>query len=339
MLATRPIPASASNANRAPAVANRAPFAVDRMTAAPNPRPPLEAEIMLAPEPAPPSLPKAFFISAHPRSGTNWLGCLMHLHRRVACWGEFTFHDVFAGVQQLVTAPGRAARVDPPKSVAVRGFQRFVRECMASLEPRKPGVEWVGDHTPRRLRLFLPGAAYIVLFRDGRDVLVSWTFNALARREAWVVPDAIKPMFESQLAAFDRGDNMLAAAALLDHEPWVRHVARQWASHVRDDLDAIARFDRGQLIGTVARIRYEELHADLETQRRRLYAFLGLDSLDAEPVSDATRTSTTFVKEEDPTSHYRRGVVGDWKDKLTPRAVRWVHDEAGTELAELAYDT
>lgn len=306
---------------------------------APNPRPPLEAELMSAPEPSTAVLPKPFFISAHPRSGTNWLGCLMHLHRRVACWGEFTFHDVFAGVQQLVTGPGRAARVDPPKAVALRGFQRFVRECMASFEARKPGALWVGDHTPRRLRLFLPGAAYVVLFRDGRDVLVSWTFNALARRETWVVPDAIRPRFDRALAGFvgDTGAQLAAAGTLLDDEAWVRHVARQWASHVRDDLDAIARFGRGQLVGSVARVRYEDLHADAEGERRRLYAFLGLDPKDAEPVGDSTRTSTTFVTREDPASHYRRGIVGDWKHKLTPRAVRWAHEEAGTELADLGY--
>lgn len=326
MLSTR------TNPSPRPMPASVSPVAV-------NPRPLLEAELMSAPEPAPANLPKPFFISAHPRSGTNWLGCLMHLHRRVACWGEFTFHDVFAGVQQLVTAPGRAARVDPPKGVALRGFQRYVRECMASLEPRKPGAAWVGDHTPRRLRLFLPGAAYIVLFRDGRDVLVSWTFNALARRETWVVPDAIRPRFDRAVSAFagDSRAQLAAAAALLDDEAWVRHVARQWASHVRDDLDAVARFERGQLVGSIARVRYEDLHADAEGERRRLYEFLGLDPADAEPIGDATRTSTTFVRQEDPASHYRRGKVGDWKEKLSPRAVRWAHEEAGTELADLGY--
>lgn len=313
-------------------VAGRAPLT-------PSPRPILEAQLAQHPEPAKPGEPRPFFISAHPRSGTNWLGCLMHLHRKISCTGEFTFHDVFAGVQQLVNAPGRAARFEPTKTTALKGFQRFVRDCMTSLESRKPGAACVGDHTPRRLRVFLPGAAHIVLFRDGRDIAVSWTFNALARKELWVVPDAIKPFFEQQLAAFANGaEGMMAAgAAMLAHEPWVRHIARQWAQHVRDDLDAVARLSGGDLSGTVATIRYEDLHTSLESERTRLYRFLGLDPADAEPVSDQTRTSTAFVKEEDPASHYRRGRVGDWKDKLSPRAVRWVEEEAGTELADLKY--
>jgi len=316
-----------------------APRADIRTPLIPNPRPILESELAKFPEPAKPGEPRPFFISAHPRSGTNWLGCLMHLHSKIACTGEFTFHDVFAGVQQLVTAPGRAARFEPTKTIALKGFQRFVRDCMSSLEARKPGATWVGDHTPRRLRVFLPDAAHIVLFRDGRDIAVSWTFNALARRELWVVPEAIKPFFEQQLAEFAKGPAGMKAAgvAMLNHEGWVRHIARQWAQHVRDDLDAVQRFGRGDLWGTVFTVRYEDLHADIEGQRRRLYEFLGLKPADADPVSDATRTSTTFVKEEDPTSHYRRGRVGDWKDKLSPRAVRWVEEEAGTELAELNY--
>lgn len=318
-----------------------APRAGIRAPLTPSPRPILEAELAKFPEPAKPGEPRPFFISAHPRSGTNWLGCLMNLHRKIACTGEFTFHDVFAGVQQLVNAPGRAARFEPTKTVALKSFQRFVRDCMTSLQSRNPRATRVGDHTPRRLRVFLPGAYYIILFRDGRDIAVSWTFNALARKELWVVPDVIKPFFEQQLATFAKGaDGMKSAgAALLEHEPWVRHIARQWAQHVRDDLDAHSRFYSGELIGSVEIVRYEDLHTSIESSRERMYALLGLDPADADPVSDQTRTSTTFVKEEDPASHYRRGRVGDWKDKLSPRAVRWVEEEAGTELAELNYTT
>ncbi|HPO93966.1 MAG TPA: hypothetical protein PL072_10895, partial [Phycisphaerales bacterium] len=40
---------------------------------------------------------------------------------------------------------------------------------------------------------------------------------------------------------------------------------------------------------------------------------------------------------EDPRSHYRRGQVGDWREKLTGAAAAWIEAEAGTELAFLGY--
>jgi hypothetical protein len=303
--------------------------------AAANPRPALEAD--LAKLPIDNSQPRLLFINAHPRSGTNWLGCLMHLHRHISCTGEFTFHDIFNGVQAFVHAPGRGGRFEPMRSTALVEFQRFIRACMEGLLERKPGATWVADHTPRRLRLLVPGASYIVLFRDPRDVLVSWTYNALARQEHWVVPESAKPAFESALARFVRGEAQEAGLDLLMHEGWVRHGARQWAAHVRDDLDGIHRIESGEFPARITTVRYEDLHADTEAERARLYSFLDLDPADAEPISEATRTSTSFIKTEDPASHYRKGQVGDWKEKLSARAACWVEEEAGNELTFLGY--
>jgi hypothetical protein len=309
-----------------------------RMLDAPALRPALEGDLAKLPPAG--GDPRLFFINAHPRSGTNWLGCIMNLHPAIACTGEFTFHDVFNGVQAFVNGPGRAARREPVRTAALHAFQRFVHDTMASLAATKENVLWVGDHTPRRVRFLVPGAAHIVLFRDGRDVLVSWTFNALARKEHWVVPAEIKPLFESEVARFSRGTEAQqeAGAAMLESEVWVRHVARQWASQVRDDLDAVARMNGGEFPGRITMVRYEDLHADIERERARLYRFLDLDAGDAPPVSDQTRTSTTFITTEDPASHYRRGRVGDWEERLSHRAVRCVEDEAGNELNCLGYE-
>ena len=294
-----------------------------------------------------------FFINAHPRSGTNWLGALMNLHPQVVCTGEFTFHDVFNGVQSMVTQPGRAAAREPARGAAIRGFTNLVRSCMESLATsggRAEAARVIGDHTPRRLRILVPDASYLVLFRDARDVVVSWTYNALARKEHWVVPTAARILFDHQLDRFasaalanDAAGQHQAAAAMLANEGWVRHVARQWASQVRDDLDGVSRLTSGELPGRVMTLRYEDLHADTEGVRAEVYHFLGVEARLARALGEAPNTLPGFgsrggaERPEDPRSHYRRGQVGDWREKLTGAAAGWIEAEAGTELAFLGY--
>jgi hypothetical protein len=174
---------------------------------------------------------------------------------------------------------------------------------------------------------------------------VSWTYNALARKEHWVVPAPVRPLFDQQLDRFtaatlanNADEQHRAAAELLGCEAWVRHVAQLWASHVRDDLDGIARIRSGELPGKATAIRYEDLHADTDAVRGDLYRFLGVDPKDAQPLGSGTNTLPGFQgRSEDPLSHYRRGQVGDWREKLTPQAAGWIAQEAGTELATLGY--
>lgn len=307
---------------------------------------------------------RLFFINAHPRSGTNWLGALMNLHPQITCTGEFTFHELFNAVQAMTTLPGKAAVREPARTTLLQHYTLAVRECMTAVptgvnsgyHDPAPGKVCFGDHTPRRLRILLPDASYIVLFRDGRDVLVSWTYNALARKEHWVVPPAIRTLFDQQLDRFtaatlanDTPGQHAAASAMLGNEVWVRHVARQWASHVRDDIDGIARLKSGELPGQVLPLRYEDLHADTDGVRAEAYGFLGVDPRHAAPLEQGSNTLPGFVgrvgaghdgtptRAEDPRSHYRRGQVGDWREKLSRQAVGWIEAEAGTELAFLGY--
>lgn len=314
----------------------------------PHPRPAFESLLASCEEAAEArGGPRHFFISAHPRSGTNWLGSLLNLHPRVLCVGEFTFHDVMNAMNAFVGAPGRAASREPARSAACASFRRLVRECLRSCGSIKPGATVIGDHTPRRLRVFLPDATYIALFRDGRDVVVSWTYNALARREEWVAPTAVKSAFSALVERFHAGGSAgakhEAAAELLNNEAWVRHSARVWAEQVIDDLDAVERIRDGRLPGRVEVVRYEDLHAETTRERDRLLKALGVDPAEAEPVGSQPRTAAGFGPEakasqwEDPTSHYRRGVVGDWREKLSQRAVGWVEGEAGIALAALGY--
>ncbi len=276
-----------------------------------------------------------FFVCGHPRSGTNWLSNLINLHPRACCHGEFHFHILRQAFDQFSQVRWHVAHKEPTRSVAEACFHDTVRRCLLSLKERNPRATAFGDHTPRRLREFVPGGRHLLITRDGRDVLVSWTYHLLRVGNAGVVQDNVRAAFDAQLVSVRRDDAAsieAAARSLLENEAWVRHYAAMWASHIRHDLDTIA--EQPEL--AVHRLTYERLHADTERERAEVYRFIGLDPGEAEPLSEKSKTNPGFSHHA-PTSFYRKGEVGDWKNHLAGENTRWFHEEAGRELQELGY--
>jgi hypothetical protein len=127
----------------------------------------------------------------------------------------------------------------------------------------------------------------------------------------------------------------LESPGLLGVEAWVRYHARRWAEQTGDDAAAIETARRS---GTpVLTVRYEDLHANTEGWRRRMYEFLGVSPGEAAPLSVKTRTAPGFPT-EDRTSFYRKGQVGDWKNFATTEFRRWFKEEAGEVLLAHGYE-
>lgn len=286
-----------------------------------------------------------FFVRGHPRSGTNWVGALLNLHPQVNCFGEFHFEDVRNAIDQLQAHPWQITSRQPLKKVMDDCFEDLVRRSILTLRERKPGARWLGDRTPRGLRVFLEHAPYFLIVRDGRDVLVSWTFHVLRMRphvvEA-VVPAEHRDGFLRLYRAFQADPQHFVSHPheLLSAEGWVRFVTARWANWIRADLasaETIRRGDEG-CRGRLMELRYEDLHADPESHRRRMYEFLGLNPAEALPMSAETKTTAGFER-EDPMSFWRHGQVGDWKKYRTPDADRWIKETAGQALIDLKYET
>jgi hypothetical protein len=285
-----------------------------------------------------------FFVRGHPRSGTNWVGALLNLHPNINCFGEFHFEDIRNAIDNLQSQPWQITARDPLKTVMDRCFEDMVKKSILTLVERKPQAYWVGDRTPRGLRVFVEHAPHFLIIRDGRDVLVSWTFHVLRMRPHVldvIVPPDIRPGFNNLYERFQADKEHFAKhpQELLSDEGWVRLIAGRWANWMRADGGAIDRIranDKGAQCPLMV-IRYEDLHADVEGGRRRMYEFLGEDPAKALPLSDESKTTAGFDK-EDPQSFWRHGQVGDWQKYTNNRFKRWFKEAAGEALIEQKYE-
>lgn len=283
---------------------------------------------------------KLFFVTGHARSGTNWLAALLMRHPSIHVDGEYYFQELKRGFDAFRHEPYHRAIREPVRTVAESCFQDTVRLCIAACAINFPDAQWVGDRTPRPLEVFLPGAPHFVITRDGRDVLVSLSILEIAvagpvfqRFAHCPVLTQLRQEFLSDKELFKKHPERL-----LTSEPFTRAIARYWADQVRHDHDTIEKIRRGDIDATVFSITYEELHADPEPHRSRMYQFLGLDPAGALPLTVESETLPGF-RAENHASDRRKGAVGDWHIYFTDTAKAWFKAEAGEALIRAGYES
>ena len=123
-------------------------------------------------------------------------------------------------------------------------------------------------------------------------------------------------------------------------EEWLRQAARNWRLLVGRAVE-----DGPALLGSdYTEVRYEDLLERPNEEVERLLGFLGVDtekSLVEHCVSSASFEKLSKGRErgqEDPTSFYRKGVAGDWKNLFNERDRQVYKEEAGELLIRLGYE-
>jgi hypothetical protein len=97
----------------------------------------------------------------------------------------------------------------------------------------------------------------------------------------------------------------------------------------------------------ILELKMEEVTADAGRVIPRIVSFLGLgpnDGLDQEAIAEIVERNRFEVKAgrppgtEDPHSHYRKGVAGDWVGHFTDRHVEYFKDRYNDVLLKLGYE-
>ncbi len=172
----------------------------------------------------------------------------------------------------------------------------------------------------------------VVVWRDGRDVMVSWYHQQLIPHQ-WNRLQVARSRRELPLDDYDDVYRNLPAfieyAFTRPHSPnfsWTDFV-RRW--HGRKGI---------------VNVRYEDLRRDAAGELRRVVSELTGEELSLERAAGIAdefsfeRQSGRRSGEEDKKSFLRKGVVGDWRAQFGP-AAREVFDRfAGEELILLGYE-
>jgi len=278
-----------------------------------------------------------FYLCGCWKSGTHWVQNILNLHPQVNMKGEYHFEVMLRALDRFTNPHWHVGHGPKARRVASRAMQNLVRRTMYATTRDRPEALWLGDRTPRHLREVLPGAPMLWLLRDGRDVLVSWSFHWLRVKNPRVFNARFKDQIEKFAPEFALHPDRFRdpETGLLGDDRWVRRTAREWAGYIRNDT---AQFAALTGAGTpVHRVGYEQLHASPHEGAAEMYRFLGLDPALAQPLSTETKTLPGF-KSENLKSATRKGETGDWRNYFNERISRIFKEEAGQALVDAGYE-
>lgn len=241
------------------------------------------------------------FIAGLPKSGTTWL------ERMVAAYPgyhrilipEATAHELAHGDSHAYELPGDL-------------FSRF-EDVLAVMKMHVHG-------SPDNAALLTgAGVPYVVLYRDLRDVAISYFFYV--RQTPWHADFR-------RFASLDltQGLRRFAEYPLPEYVDWIRSWRRNLDKHM------------GLML------RYEDLLQNTRERFAEVASHFRLD--DSAETIDSIVAANSFAAmsggrgrgEEDPQSFVRKGVSGEWRERFPPDVLEEYRAIIGDLAAELGYD-
>lgn len=311
-----------------------------------------------------------FFVVGLAKSGTTWLMKTLDAHPEVLCKGEGRFfgeeyrrevlaqtqtkqqpsslYNALLGSEYLRLWIDRSVWTrDGDTDEQIKALVRLATDYFLTTELAKSGKKVVGDKTPllgpkfvREIHDIYPEAKVIHIIRDGRDQAVSF-IHQQGNRAKRGRTHRLSPEELAKSEAYRRSPRELAETGEgMFAEKTLRKAAENWDLRVGQAVE-----DGPALFGdNYTEVRYEDLLERPNEEVGRLLGFLGVDTQGA--LVESCVRSASFEKlskgrergQEDPTSFYRKGVAGDWKNLFNERDKQVYKEEAGGLLIRLGYE-
>ncbi|MBL1216411.1 MAG: sulfotransferase [Planctomycetes bacterium] len=277
---------------------------------------------------------KIFFVVGCQKSGTTWAQELLNGHESAGCWGEGRFIKlVLAPIGKMMEQfnTGHKVRGASGDTISTtlekEDFLSVGRSALCVVFAKWAGdrlahLTHIGEKTPEHvlsmplLMDVFPQAKFVHVIRDGRDGAVSGWHHNVTRGSA---------QFRQQFPTF------ADYAAYFGEHHWVRYIriAQEFAQMHPDRIHEV---------------RYEALQTEPSVVVKGLLDFLGLAAGDDDVTQCVAAGSFSRLSggrqpgQEDTGSHFRKGVVGDWREMFDERARRRFEEAAGGMLRELGYE-
>ncbi len=275
--------------------------------------------------------PQFFFVGGQGKSGTTWLQLLLDAHPAISCRGEghlvdFLIPNLVQAVrnynQQLNHNNQQFQELAPYPLLQEAEARALLRDAIKSRLRMQTGgkqLPAVGERTPvnsanfQLLHQLLPGAKFIHVLRDPRDVAVSMWFHG----------QRVNP----EEATRNYGSLEKLVLSLIDN----------WKSSLQSVRASADPFRNDYL-----EIRYEDLKSGPDALQN-IFKFLGVE--ESAKVAGACIEQCSFRKlsggrregEENRSSHFRKGIVGDWRNHVSEEAVARIDDMHGDFLQQEGY--
>ena len=271
-----------------------------------------------------------FFIAATEKSGTTWMQMMLDAHPQIACRGEGQFVSKLAGSlggglnEYSTFIDGLNKNVFSETD----GFPRFDREDLSHLIRMSAGLllakynidentRAVGEKTPGNVRYLqallslFPNAKFVLMVRDIRDIIVSGHIH-LVRQHGKAGEEPI--------------------------QNYAKRVAKVWVQ----DVERAQSFME-QHADRCVFVRYEDLHGHPHESLSPVIEHIGVD---ADPAHISACIEAASFKnlskgrergQEDTSSQFRKGIIGDWEQAFDEATCAIVSEEAGQTLLALNY--